>query len=55
MHSFPAAALGRLLLELLCRGGLPGVADAIVRFTENILTEDLATSPTSCANWRPRG
>ncbi|WP_460074125.1 hypothetical protein [Streptomyces sp. YKOK-I1] len=43
-HSFLAAALGRLLLELLCHGvclgGLPGVADAISRFTENILTED---------------
>ncbi|MFZ4176698.1 hypothetical protein ACOZCI_20725 [Streptomyces griseoincarnatus] len=43
-HSFLAAALGRLLLELLCHGvclgGLPGVADAIVRFTENILTDD---------------
>ncbi|MDR3034904.1 MAG: hypothetical protein LBV78_17685, partial [Kitasatospora sp.] len=37
-------ALGRLLLELLCHGvclgGLPGVANAITRFTRNILTED---------------
>lgn len=43
-HSFLAAALGRLLLELLCHGvclaNAPGAADAIVRFTENILTED---------------
>ncbi|MFK4024673.1 hypothetical protein [Streptomyces sp. SM1] len=43
-HSFLAAALGRLLLELLCHGvclgGLPGIADTITRFTENILTED---------------
>ncbi|MFF5456197.1 hypothetical protein ACFY40_33970 [Streptomyces sp. NPDC012950] len=43
-HSFLAAALGRLLLELLrdgaCLSGLPGMADTIVRFTENILTED---------------
>ncbi|MEV6810265.1 hypothetical protein [Streptomyces sp. NPDC051132] len=43
-HSFLAAALGRLLLELLCHGvclaNAPGVADTIVRFTENILTED---------------
>ncbi|MEV7077845.1 hypothetical protein AB0N88_04710 [Streptomyces sp. NPDC093516] len=43
-HSFLAAALGRLLLEFLCRGvclgGLPGTADTITRFTENILTED---------------
>ncbi|MFD3334730.1 hypothetical protein ACFWV1_19060 [Streptomyces sp. NPDC058700] len=43
-HSFLAAALGRLLLELLCHSvclaGAPGIADTIVRFTENILTED---------------
>ncbi|MEI7029632.1 hypothetical protein [Streptomyces pratensis] len=43
-HSFLAAALGRLLLELLCHGeclaNAPGVAATIVRFTENILTED---------------
>ncbi|MER7048351.1 hypothetical protein [Streptomyces jumonjinensis] len=43
-HSFLAAALGRILLELLCHGeclaGLPGIADTIVRFTDNILTED---------------
>ncbi|GGZ18121.1 hypothetical protein [Streptomyces nitrosporeus] len=43
-HSFLAAALGRLLLELLCHGvclgGAPGIADTIIRFTENILTED---------------
>ncbi|WFB88328.1 MULTISPECIES: hypothetical protein [Streptomyces] len=42
-HSFLAAALGRLLLELLghgaCLGSLPGAADAITRFTDNILTE----------------
>ncbi|MEU7282503.1 hypothetical protein AB0A69_27565 [Streptomyces sp. NPDC045431] len=43
-HSFLAAALGRLLLELLsdgaCLSGAPGIAQTIVRFTENILTED---------------
>ncbi|MFE0737396.1 hypothetical protein [Streptomyces sp. NPDC058855] len=43
-HSFLAAALGRLLLELLCHSvclaGARGMADTIVRFTENILTED---------------
>ncbi|WP_240509399.1 hypothetical protein [Streptomyces agglomeratus] len=43
-HSFLAAALGRLLLELLCDGeclaGAPGIAQTIVRFTENILTEE---------------
>ncbi|MER5501900.1 hypothetical protein ABT096_32500 [Streptomyces sp. NPDC002561] len=43
-HSFLAAALGRLLLELLCHGvclnSLPGAADTITRFTDNILTED---------------
>ncbi|MEU0163161.1 hypothetical protein ABZ154_31270 [Streptomyces sp. NPDC006261] len=43
-HSFLAAALGRLLLELLCHGeclaNAPGVAATIVRFTENILTGD---------------
>ncbi|MGA5558943.1 hypothetical protein [Streptomyces lavendulocolor] len=43
-HSFLAAAIGQLLLELLCHGvclgGLPGIADTITRFTENILTED---------------
>ncbi|MGJ5899238.1 hypothetical protein ACSCBZ_45975 [Streptomyces niveiscabiei] len=43
-HSFLAAALGRLLLELLCHGvclaNAPGVARTIIRFTENILTED---------------
>lgn len=43
-HSFLAAALGQLLLELLCHGvclgGLPDIADTITRFTENILTED---------------
>ncbi|MGZ2362373.1 hypothetical protein LRE75_37955 [Streptomyces sp. 372A] len=43
-HSFLAAALGRLLLELLCHGvclaSLPGAADTITRFTNNILTDD---------------
>ncbi|MGW8065977.1 hypothetical protein ACVV2G_27815 [Streptomyces ziwulingensis] len=43
-HSFLAAALGRLLLELLCHSvclaGARGMAETIVRFTENILTED---------------
>ncbi|MEV8248419.1 hypothetical protein AB0R01_32295 [Streptomyces rochei] len=43
-HSFLAAALGRLLLELLCDGeclaGALGIAQTIVRFTENILTEE---------------
>ncbi|QNT98434.1 hypothetical protein HEP81_08208 (plasmid) [Streptomyces griseofuscus] len=43
-HSFLAAALGRLLLELLCHcvclANAAGAADTIVRFTENILTED---------------
>ncbi|MEV7482360.1 hypothetical protein [Streptomyces halstedii] len=43
-HSFLAAALGRLLLEMLCDGeclpGAPGIADTIVRFTGNILTEE---------------
>ncbi|MGI5359451.1 hypothetical protein ACQI4E_29640 [Streptomyces sp. CA-252508] len=43
-HSFLAAALGRLLLELLCHSvclaSARGMADTIVRFTENILTEN---------------
>ncbi|MEU1669389.1 hypothetical protein ABZ547_38615 [Streptomyces sparsogenes] len=43
-HSFLAAALGRLLLELLCHGvclaNAPGVARTIICFTENILTDD---------------
>ncbi|EYT77946.1 hypothetical protein CF54_40055 [Streptomyces sp. Tu 6176] len=43
-HSFLAAALGRLLLELLCRGvclaNAPGVARTIILFTDNVLTED---------------
>ncbi|MFD4543518.1 hypothetical protein [Streptomyces bauhiniae] len=43
-HSFLAAALGRLLLEMLCDGvclnSLPGAADTITRFTGNILTDD---------------
>ncbi|MYW09671.1 hypothetical protein GT034_15090 [Streptomyces sp. SID2563] len=43
-HSFLAAALGRLLLELLCHSvclsSLPGIADTITRFTANILTDD---------------
>ncbi|MFE7043124.1 hypothetical protein ACFU9X_27910 [Streptomyces atratus] len=45
-HSFLAAALGRLLLEVLCHGDCaclafpPGIAQTIVRFTENILTEE---------------
>ncbi|MEW2623666.1 hypothetical protein [Streptomyces sp. NPDC048106] len=43
-HSFLAAALGRLLLELLCHGvclaDAPGVAQTIICFTENILTDD---------------
>ncbi|MEU0659407.1 hypothetical protein [Streptomyces lavendulocolor] len=43
-HSFLAAALGRLLLELLsdgaCLSGAAGIAQTIVRFSENILTED---------------
>ncbi|MFB7609833.1 hypothetical protein [Streptomyces gardneri] len=38
-HSFLAAALGRLLLELLrdgvCLCGLSGIADTITRFTKN--------------------
>ncbi|MFE4337385.1 hypothetical protein ACFRQM_51355 [Streptomyces sp. NPDC056831] len=43
-HSFLSAALG--LLEVLCHGDgaclafPPGIADTIVLFTENILTED---------------
>lgn len=45
-HSFLAAALGRLLLDVLCHGDgaclafPPGIAQTIIRFTENILTED---------------
>ncbi|MFF8681152.1 hypothetical protein ACF07F_24870 [Streptomyces sp. NPDC015237] len=45
-HSFLAGALGRLLLEVLCHGDgaclafSPGIAQTIVRFTENILTEE---------------
>ncbi|MFJ9634736.1 hypothetical protein ACIRU8_44315 [Streptomyces sp. NPDC101175] len=45
-HSFLAAALGRLLLEVLrhgdgaCLAFPPGIAQTIVRFAENILTED---------------
>lgn len=43
-HSFLAAALGRLLLEMLCDGaclaGAPGIADTIARFTDNILTNE---------------
>jgi hypothetical protein len=43
-HSFLAAALGRLLLELLCHGeclaNAPGIAATIIRFTDNILTAD---------------
>ncbi|MET9774552.1 hypothetical protein ABZ023_09780 [Streptomyces sp. NPDC006367] len=45
-HSFLAAALGRLLLEVLCHADgaclafPPGIAQTIVRFTENILTEE---------------
>ncbi|MGP3635334.1 hypothetical protein ACTU45_18525 [Streptomyces sp. 24-1644] len=42
-HSFLAAGLGRHLLELLCHGvclaNAPG-AQTIIRFTDNILTED---------------
>jgi len=45
-HSFLAAALGRLLLEVLrdsdgaCLASPPDIAQTIVRFTENILSED---------------
>lgn len=45
-HSFLAAALGRLLPEVLCHDDgaclafPPGIAQTIVRFTENILTEE---------------
>ncbi|MFJ8195244.1 hypothetical protein ACIQ8D_36745 [Streptomyces sp. NPDC096094] len=45
-HSILAAALGRLLLEVLCHADgaclafPPGIAQTIVRFTENILTEE---------------
>ncbi|MEV0889389.1 hypothetical protein AB0J03_37095 [Streptomyces microflavus] len=43
-HSFLAAALGRLLLELLCHGeclaSAPGIAATITRFTESILTDE---------------
>ncbi|MFZ3492329.1 hypothetical protein ACODT5_03650 [Streptomyces sp. 5.8] len=43
-HSFLAAALGRLLLELLCDGeclaNAPGIAETIIRFTDNILTDE---------------
>jgi hypothetical protein len=45
-HSFLAAALGRLLLEVLrhgdgaCLAFPPGIAQTIVRFAESILTED---------------
>ncbi|GEK01935.1 hypothetical protein [Streptomyces sp. 1-11] len=44
-HSFLAAALGRLL-DVLCHGDgaclafTPGIAQTIVRFTENFFTED---------------
>ncbi|GGU67669.1 hypothetical protein [Streptomyces daghestanicus] len=58
-HSFLAAALGRLLLEFLCHGvclaNARGMAETIVRFTENILTEDHGGVGGSCARWRPRG
>ncbi|MFF2654321.1 hypothetical protein [Streptomyces sp. NPDC058045] len=42
-HSFMAAALGRLLLEVLCNGdgaclAFPCIAQTIIRLTENILT-----------------
>jgi len=55
------AALGRLLLEVLRHGdGVclvfpPGIAQTIVRFTENILARTTVTSPTPCANWRSQG
>ncbi|WP_405636369.1 hypothetical protein OG543_16675 [Streptomyces sp. NBC_01178] len=43
-HSFLAAVLGRLLLELLCDGeclaGAPGIAQTIIRFADNILAEE---------------
>lgn len=45
-HSFMAAALGRLLLEVLCvdddvcPGMSPGIAQAIIRFTEDILATE---------------
>ena len=45
-HSFLAAALGRLLLEVLCVDDdvcpafPPGIAQTIIRFTEDVLTED---------------
>ncbi|MEU9298467.1 hypothetical protein [Streptomyces sp. NPDC048266] len=48
-HSFLAAALGRILLEMLCHGvclaNEPGAADTLVRFSENILTEDHGDVP----------
>ncbi|CAL9627921.1 hypothetical protein [Streptomyces sp. enrichment culture] len=46
VHSFLAAALGRMLLEVLCHADgaclafPPGITRTIIRFTENILTED---------------
>ncbi|GAB3949517.1 hypothetical protein GCM10028832_01710 [Streptomyces sparsus] len=44
-HSFLAAALGRLLLKLLCHGeclvNAPGGAVTLIRFTDNILTADV--------------
>jgi hypothetical protein len=58
-QSFLAAALGRLLLELLCHGvcldGLPGIADTITRFTENILTEDHDDVSDVLRHRRPQG
>ncbi|MER5886942.1 hypothetical protein ABT160_24225 [Streptomyces sp. NPDC001941] len=43
-HSFLAAALGRLLLELLsegeCLAGAPGIAETITLFSQNILTDE---------------
>lgn len=58
-HSFLAAALGRILLELLCHGeclaGLPSIADTSPSSPTTSSPRTAAMSPTSCANWRPRG
>lgn len=44
-HSFLAAALGRLLLEVLsvdrvCPASPPGIAQYLIRFAEDVLTEE---------------
>ncbi|WP_331755418.1 hypothetical protein OG936_39520 (plasmid) [Streptomyces sp. NBC_00846] len=58
-ESFVVEALGRMLLDILrvdddvCPAACPGIAQAIIRFTEEISPRTTRTSPMYSSAWRP--